>query len=210
MTATRPPAVAIDLDDVCADRLGLIAEMLRLEGLDIADRQPTDWDLRDWGVRGKAHYDRLHYAAFVHRAGYRSMAALPGAVDGIRDLHTDYRIRVVTGRLWNSQVVLPALSDTGHWLAEHGVPVDDVAFVSDKTTIKADAYIEDAPHFIAELQAAGRKVIVFDARYNRHLPGPRARSWDEAVHLVRRLVRPASLRMDDTSDRHRGEATLCL
>lgn len=207
----RRPAIAVDLDDVCADRLGLIADVLRREGHDIPHRHPADWDLRDWGVRDKAHYDRLHYAAFVDRAGYRSLAALPGAVDGIRDLHKeDYRIRVVTGRLWNSQVVLPAVRDTGHWLAEHCLPVDDVAFVSDKTAIEADVYLEDAPHFIAALQAAGRKVVIFDTRYNRHLPGPRARSWCDVPDLIRQLLYPASPSTDRMADRERGEATRCL
>jgi 5'-nucleotidase len=185
----RQPTIGIDLDDVCADRLGIIAAMLRSEGHSIPGRHPGDWDLRTWGVRNKDHYDRLHYSAFVERPGYRSALPLPGSLDAIRTLRSyGYQIRLVTGRLWTSQVVLPALRDTGYWLADHGVPVDDVAFVSDKTVVDADLYIEDAPHFVTALQQAGRTVIVMDAPYNRHLPGPRAATWGEILALIPDLL----------------------
>lgn len=179
------PVVAVDLDDTCADRLGVIADSLRAEGLIVASERPATWDLGDWGVRDQEHYDRLHYGAFVHSPGYRRMPPLPGAVDGLGRLReSGYRIRIVTGRLWNSQVVGPALSGTAAWLADHDIPVDDVAFVSDKTAIQADVYIEDAPHFISDLQSADRAVIIMDAPYNRHLPGPRATAWHEIPDLV--------------------------
>jgi 5'(3')-deoxyribonucleotidase len=185
VTARRRPTIAVDLDDVCADRLSVIADMLRSEGHHVLGRHPGDWDLRTWGVRSKAQYDRLHYAAFVENPGYRSMPPLPGALDALRRMREDgYQIRIVTGRLWTSQVVLPALRDTGHWLAEHNVPVDDVAFVSDKTAIDADLYIEDAPHFVTALQRAERTVIVMDTPYNRHLPGRRAGTWEEILVLI--------------------------
>jgi len=189
VTTSPPPTIGVDLDDVCADRLGVIADMLRAEGHDVPSRHPGDWDLRTWGVRNKAHYDRLHYAAFVERPGYRSMHPLPGALDALRQMRCHgYQIRIVTGRLWTSQVVLPALRDTGHWLAEHSVPVDDVVFVSDKTAIDADLYIEDAPHFVTALQHAERTVIVMDAPYNRHLPGHRAGTWEEILTLIPELL----------------------
>jgi 5'(3')-deoxyribonucleotidase len=189
VTAPRRLAVAVDLDDVCGDRLGIIASMLLAEGKAIRHRHPADWSLREWGVRDQADYDRLHYAAFVDGRGYRSMTILPGAAEGLAALHQQgFIIRVVTGRLWNSQVIGQALADTGYWLADHALPVDDVAFVSDKVAVKADLYVEDAPHFIADLQDAGRQVIVMDTRYNRHLPGSRAASWQDVLRLVPRLL----------------------
>jgi 5'-nucleotidase len=189
MSKLRRPVVAVDLDDVCADRLGVIADMLRIEGAAIEHRQPANWDLSDWGVRDKPFYDRLHYTAFVDQHGYRSMPPLPGALDGLRQLHDwGFLIRIVTGRLWDSQVLIPALSDTAHWLARYSVPVDDVAFVSDKTVVDADVYIEDAPHFITDLQGAGRCVIAMGTRYNRHLPGIRVKSWTEVLRRLPDLL----------------------
>jgi len=206
VTASRRFAVAVDLDDVCGDRLGIISSMLRAEGHAIRHHHPADWSLREWGVRDQADYDRLHYAAFVDGRGYRSMTILPGAVDGLMTLHQQgFLIRVVTGRLWNSQVVGQALGDTGCWLADNALPVDDVAFVSDKTAVKADLYIEDAPHFIADLQDAGRQVIVMDTRYNRHLPGTRAASWHDVLRLVPRLL-PGAPRADRQPG---GESPAC-
>lgn len=179
------PVIAVDLDDVTADRLGVIAAYLRAEGRTVSRPHPTRWDLRDWGVRDKAEFDRLHYQAFVHDDGYSSMPPLAGAVEGLTHCHRlGYTIRIVTGRLWNAQVVRTALAGTGCWLEAHGVPVDDVAFVSDKTAIAADLYIEDAPHFISDLQNAGRRVLIMSTAYNQHLPGPRAASWSALVPQI--------------------------
>jgi glycosyltransferase involved in cell wall biosynthesis/5'(3')-deoxyribonucleotidase len=170
MSGSHRPVIAIDLDDTCADRLGVIAGRLRAEGLEVGQRQPARWDLRDWGVRDQAHFDRLHHEAFVHRPGYRVMPALPAAVEEIQRLRErGYLIRIVTGRLWSPRAVIPALAGTAEWLAEHEALADDVAFVSDKTAVHADVYIEDAPHFITDLRRAGREVIIMHARYNRHL-----------------------------------------
>jgi beta-phosphoglucomutase-like phosphatase (HAD superfamily) len=44
--------------------------------------------------------------------------------------------------------------------------------------------VEDGPHNIEALRAGGHQVIVFDASYNRHLGGPRARDWEEAEAMV--------------------------
>lgn len=176
------PVVAVDLDDVSADRLTVIASMLRDEGKHLSSQQPAYWDLRDWGVGTKAEYDRLHYEAFVHSDGYASMPPVEGAVDGLKQLHDmGFTIRIVTGRLWTSQVMRTALCGTGRWLESHDIPVDDIAFVSDKTVVAADLYIEDAPHFIEDLQRAGRRVLMRTTAYNAHLPGHRASTWPALV-----------------------------
>jgi hypothetical protein len=179
------PVVAIDLDDVSADRLGVIAARLADEGHRVGSRYPRRWDLGDWGVTGQEHYDRLHYGAFGHADGYARMPPIEGAVEGIRALHEmGCLIRILTGRLWTAQVVRSALAGTGRWLDHHAVPVDDVAFVADKTAVSADVYVEDAPHFIKDLQAAGRDVIVLDRNYNRHLPGERTSDWPELTRMI--------------------------
>jgi hypothetical protein len=50
--------------------------------------------------------------------------------------------------------------------------------------VQADAYVDDAPHNIAELRRAGNPVIVFDQPYNRDLDGLRARTWVDVEELV--------------------------
>ncbi|MFY1691158.1 5' nucleotidase, NT5C type [Plantactinospora sp. WMMB782] len=192
MTVRRPLVVAVDLDDVCADRLGMIADLIRAQGGRVRHRQPADWDLRDWGVGSKELFDRLHYTAFVRQPGYRTMAALPDSIGALRALSArGHRIRIVTGRLWTAQVIRQAVADTAVWLDRHQVPADDVVFVTDKTAIAADVFVEDAPHFVTALRAAGRSVITVDTRYNRHLPGPRASSWSQVLRLVDEFSPPA-------------------
>lgn len=187
------PVVAVDLDDVSADRLAVIAASLRAEGKHISSAHPAHWDLRDWGVATKADYDRLHYGAFVHSDGYASMPPVDGAVEGLKQLHgMGFTIRIVTGRLWESQVVRAALCGTGRWLESHAVPVDDIAFVSDKTAVAADLYIEDAPHFIEDLQRAGRQVLMMTTAYNTHLPGHRAASWPALAAAAARQLQTIS------------------
>jgi 5'(3')-deoxyribonucleotidase len=184
------PVIAVDLDDTCADRLAVIAARLRAQGLAVDSRQPARWDLSDWGVRSHDHYDQLHHDAFARGAGYEEMQPLPGAAAGIRQLRAQgWRIRILTGRMWNAEVILPALTGTARWLARHQIPADDIAFVTDKAAVHADVSIEDAPHFIASLQETRRNVIIMDAAYNRHLAGPRAASWAQVPALAASLLR---------------------
>jgi len=189
MTRDHRPVVAVDLDDVCADRLGVIATMLREEGVAVPSQRPSPWDLHDWGVRDNADRDQLHYRAFVERDGYRSMAPVPGALEVLTELHQrGARIRIATGRLWTSQVIAQAVAHTGYWLAKHRVPAEDIAFVTDKTAVDADIYVDDAPHFLDDLQKAGRTVIAYDLPYNRSFPGRRARTWSEVLRHIQSVI----------------------
>ncbi|MGZ7015477.1 MAG: 5' nucleotidase, NT5C type, partial [Acidimicrobiales bacterium] len=60
----------------------------------------------------------------------------------------------------------------------------DLCFLGQKPEVEADAYIDDAPHNVMALRAAGNTVIVFDQPYNRELDGLRARSWLDVEELV--------------------------
>ena len=58
------------------------------------------------------------------------------------------------------------------WLDQHGIPYRDLCFLGDKPEVEADAYVDDAPHNVEALRAAGNDVIVFDQPYNGHVDGP--------------------------------------
>jgi len=62
-----------------------------------------------------------------------------------------------------------------------------------KTDVGADAYIDDGPHNIESLRAAGRTAIVFEQPYNRDLDGLRARNWDEVEEIVYDLMANAGV-----------------
>ena len=90
-----------------------------------------------------------------------------------------------------------AATDTIEWLdgtrggrraGRPRIPYRDICFIGDKPDVGADLYIDDAPHNVEGLRSAGRRCIVFDASYNHHVPGPRARNWDEAYELVRAAI----------------------
>jgi 5'-nucleotidase len=97
-------------------------------------------------------------------------------------------LRIITHRLYVNWGHEKAVGDTAAWLDRHGIPYRDLCFLGAKPEAEADAYIDDAPHNVAELRARGNQVIVFDQPYNRHCAGPRAQTWAEAEDLIMELV----------------------
>src|SRR3546814_9225404 len=74
-------------------------------------------------------------------------------------------IRLITHRLyvnWGHQEVV---ADTVAWLDEHGIPYRDLCFLGQKPEVQADIYVDDAPHNVEALRAAGNDVI---ARSEEH------------------------------------------
>ena len=49
-------------------------------------------------------------------------------------------------------------------------------------------YIDDGPHNIVQLRAAGFNAIVFDQPYNQDLKGPRVKNWAELEEMVIELA----------------------
>ena len=76
------------------------------------------------------------------------------------------------------------MSDTVNWLDESRIPYRDICFLGDKPEVGAHLYIDDAPHNVDALRAAGNDVIVFEQPYNTDLDGPRASGWVEVEDLV--------------------------
>jgi 5'(3')-deoxyribonucleotidase len=82
-----------------------------------------------------------------------------------------------------------AVADTAAWLDANKIPYRDLCFLGAKPQVEADAYIDDAPHNIAQLRSAGNTVIAFEQPYNRDIDdGPRARSWGEVEEIVTDLA----------------------
>ncbi len=48
----------------------------------------------------------------------------------------------------------------------------------------ADLYIEDSPRNIELLRLDGHPAVVFSSSTNRHLPGPRAETWEDVYRIV--------------------------
>jgi 5'(3')-deoxyribonucleotidase len=110
---------------------------------------------------------------------------MPGAPQALRRLSgADVRIRIITHRLFIKYFHQVAVRQTIEWLDFHDIPYWDLCFMREKAAVGADLYVEDSPENVARLRAEGLKTIVFSNSTNEHLPGPRARSWDEVVGLV--------------------------
>jgi 5'(3')-deoxyribonucleotidase len=188
---TRDPFVlGVDLDGTCADFYGglrpIAAEWLGVP----VETLPVEvgWDFPEWGIgQAPGGYEALHRFAVTQRDLFRNLTPLPGAPMALRRLSdADIRIRVITHRLFIKYFHQTAVRQTVEWLDSHDIPYWDLCFMGDKGAVGADLYIEDAPVHVEKLRRDGQQVIVFTNSTNRHLPGPRADTWDEVYEMVMR------------------------
>lgn len=186
----EPFVFGVDLDGVCADYTSAFrafvaeAKGVSLESLPLE----RSWDFREWGL-DDAEFAELHRAAVTEGRILSDLAPIEGAADALWRLSdAGVWIRIVTHRLYVNWGHAAAAGDTVAWLDAASVPYRDLCFVGKKRDVGADAYIDDGPHNVTSLRAAGRAVIVFDQPYNRHLGGPRAHTWEEAEAIVLGLV----------------------
>jgi 5'-nucleotidase len=183
--------LGVDLDGVCADYEGAFrASVVRQLGRDPGDLPPqTVMDAySEWGLSFPA-FERAHRHAVLEDRIFRTMAPMPGvsaALWRLSDLGV--WIRIITHRLLFNWAHETSAADTAAWLDEHRIPYRDLCFIGDKPHVGADVYVDDAPRHILGLRAAGKAAIVFDQPYNRELPGPRARTWDDVVTYVEGLL----------------------
>ena len=183
--------LGVDLDGVCGDYIGSFRRIVaERKGVPL-DSLPAEvsWGCSEWGIESPEEFDELHRYALMERGLLRTMDLIPGAAESLWRLSdAGVWIRIVTHRLYVNWGHATAAADTVAWLDESRIPYRDLCFIAAKSSVGADAFVEDAPHNIADMRAAGRTVIVFDQYYNRHLPGPRATDWAQVEELVRDLV----------------------
>ena len=181
--------LGVDLDGVCADFYGglrpLAAEWLGVRAESLTEK--VTCGLPEWGIdMAPGGYEAFHRFAVTQRGLFQSLTPLPGAGPVLRRLTYahDVRIRLITHRLCAKYLHQIAVRQTAEWLDSHDIPYWDLCFIQDKSAVGADLYLEDSPESIAELKAAGRRVVVFTNATNRGVPGQRANSWLEVEALV--------------------------
>lgn len=176
----------VDLDGVCADyTIGFREIVARERGVDPATLPlERSWDFHEWGL-DEAGFEALHQRAVLHHRFLRDLPVMPGAPEALWRLSdAGVWIRIITHRLYVNWGHAVAVSDTVTWLDRARIPYRDICFLGVKPEVEADVYVDDGAHNVEALRAAGNTVVVFDAPYNRHLPGPRADTWDEVERLV--------------------------
>lgn len=181
--------LAVDLDGVCADHTRAFRRVVAAEWGVSEESLPLErsWDFIEWGM-DDAEFERLHRLAVVDHRMFASMEPIDGVAEALWRLSdAGVWIRIVTHRLYVNWGHAAAAGDTAQWLDDARIPYRDLCFLGAKAEVGAHAYVEDGPHNLEALQAAGREVIVFDQPYNRHLAGRRARSWAEVEDQVLEL-----------------------
>jgi 5'(3')-deoxyribonucleotidase len=190
-TNSRSFILGVDLDGVVGNHTVRFREiMAELRGVD-PETMPLErsWDFHEWGF-GPDEYSHYHRIAVMEHDMFRTMPAIEGAADALWRLSdAGIWIRIITHRLYVHWGHEKAVADTAAWLDIHKIPYRDLCFLGDKPQVEADAYIDDAPHNIEQLRAAGNTVIAFGQPYNRHLTeGLRAESWGDVEAIVSDLA----------------------
>ena len=180
--------LGVDLDGTCADYYaGLRPIAAGWLGVPV-DSLPVDvsWDFPEWGIdKAPGGYEDLHRFAVTQRELFRRLEPMPGAPMALRRLSkAGVRVRIITARLFIKYFHQIAVRQTIEWLDSHDIPYSDLCFMGDKGAVGADLYIEDAPTNVERLRQDGHPVIVFTNSTNRHLPGPRADTWQQVHDLV--------------------------
>ena len=187
--------LGVDLDGVCADYTlafrDFCAERLNRD----PSTMPLErsWDFREWGF-DDAQFEAMHLAAITEGRLLANLEVIEGAAESLWRLSdAGVWIRIVTHRLYVNWGHSAAAGDTVEWLDRARIPYRDLCFLGAKNDVGADAYIDDGPHNIESLRAAGRTAIVFEQPYNRHLDGLRAKSWHEVEEIVYELMTQAGV-----------------
>jgi 5'-nucleotidase len=185
----QPLVLGVDLDGCVGDYetafRRCVAAQLDVPPDSLGPLRSWDMAAAGWGIRDTAHFLDLHRRAVAEQRLFADMPVVPGAAEALWTLSDQgVRIRIVTHRLCVGGIHHTAVADTVAWLDAHDLPYRDLCFVEDKTDVGADVFVDDAPHNVTALRAAGTDVVVFDQPYNRALPGPRARSWTDVTRYV--------------------------
>lgn len=194
--------LGLDLDGVTAEYVdGLRTFVARRHGFspeDIARHLPEveDYGFSDWSGFGEDFF--TYHTQAVEEGLYRGISPLEGASKTLWKLSDEgHHIRVITKRFVKNGQHGRVVADTAAWLEEFGIPYRDLAFLSKKTDLFADVYIDDAPSNIELFKKEWKDHIIFDAPYNRHLKGDRAHNWSELYDLIQDRVTIENTRRQD-------------
>lgn len=177
----------VDLDGVVADFIAglkpIAAEWLGVPVDSLTD--DVSYGFPEWKIGGKRGYEELHRFAVKERRLFETLPVIPGAGPALRRLSRQgVRIRIITHRLYIAWFHRQAVIQTVEWLERNGIPYWDLCFMATKSSVEADAYVEDSPANIASLRKAGKQVIVMRNSTNRHITGPAAERWEEVEKWV--------------------------
>lgn len=170
--------IAIDMDDVLADTLGVQIAWFH-------ERYGYRWTRAD--LLGKSLFDEVaapeHAAALeaVLKEGsfFGDLPVLPGAVEVMRRLARRYEVFVASAATQFPGSFLPKF----RWLGRHFpfVPASHVVFCGDKSILDADVLIDDSAYRFPRFR--GQRIL-FDAPHNVNQKGfQRVANWSDVARL---------------------------
>ena len=194
MADPKPPAefiLGVDLDGVVADHTYRFREiMAELRGVQ-PETMPLErsWDFAEWGFE-PGEYSKYHRIAVMEHDMFATMPVIDGAAEALWRLE---RCRVCGSG--SSRTVCTCTGATRKPLRTPPRGSTPIAFriatcVSSARSRRSrpTAYIDDAPHNIEQLRAAGNTVIAFEQPYNRDIDGLRAANWADVEAIVADLA----------------------
>ena len=170
--------IGIDLDGVSCQFLAGCAEVCGVNDFDIS--KITTWDaLYDYVPPGR---DLWEWLSVNSPNVFHNLAPIDGAIEGIKQLkEMDHTLVFITARPdW-------AKGSARYWLEANGIPYDEIHEIWDKTQVKCDIYIDDAPHNLEALRSVGHTIRMV-APYNHPLPDVAdAYNWQDIVQIVKEI-----------------------
>lgn len=162
------------------------------------------WYKDQWGMGSGEFLE--HFTAGV-QAGVIFAEGDPtqGSVSTARRLHNaGHRLHYVTDRAIDGVTKEHAYNVTHRWLHDAGFPVDTLTITGDKASVKTDVFLDDAPHNIEGLVAAGHLFpLLWDRPHNRGArvqhPAIRVRTWLSFERVVGTV---AAIRNESDGPRH--------
>lgn len=170
------------MQKIVSEKFGVPPEVL-------ADPKFYSFVQSGWPFKDEAHFRQVHGEA-VEAGLYTALKPMEGVSEALHELvDAGVGIHVITSRFVNPGQHAKVICETAMSLENHNIPFDNIAFQDDKTRILADVYLDDSPANILALRRAGRHAVVYDASFNRDLPGPRVNNWIEAKEYILDLVK---------------------
>jgi 5'-nucleotidase len=171
--------ICVDMDEVIADTL---AEHLRRYNQEFDEEVTTD-DLAGKGLWEVAPLDRQQQLrAFLDAEDFfEDLAIMPGAQSVLKDLSTRHEIFIAT----QAMAVPNSLGPKYRWLQRHFsfIPPTHYVFCGDKSILRADYLIDDAPRNLIHFEGQG---ILYSAPHNLTATGfVRVDNWAQiAEHFA--------------------------
>lgn len=188
------PTILVDIDDTLNQFAATFWNIYN----EVYDENQDYKKVDSWNLQDYARDDIHVYDLLKHPGIFRHIPLKEYATQFIKRLYENYEVYIVSDspsgtshcELNNHHYSNPA-DDKRKWVKEHFpfFPQDQVIFCSHKWMVTGDLLIDDKPAMFEKFQALGRKSILIDMPYNRHIETKwRAKDLMEAERMVQEIL----------------------